>query len=439
LQFFILFMMNSVCISKSKSKLQGTVRLPPSKSHTLRSILFASLAYGASKITNVLSSPDTEAMISACRILGAEITVENGMTIRGRGGNLALCDHLIDAQNSGQVLRFIAACGALSSDYLYITGDASIKTKRPVMPLCDGIHQLGGLAIACGNDNHAPIIVKGPIKSGNVIIDGADSQPVSALLIVASQLEGETRITVQNMGERPWLLLTLDWLKRLGVSCGCEGENVFIVEGKKEIQGFTYKVPGDLSSLAFFLVAALICESDIVIEDVDFDDVQGDKVIIEILEAMNARFDKDIKNKKIAVRGPQELIGIDIDVNNCVDALPILAVCGSFASGKTRLYNGAICRHKESDRIHAMCTELSKMGAHIVEKSDGLIIEKSSLSGGELFSWQDHRVALALSVAALSASTPSTILEANCIQKSYPSFFADCKMLGAFVENAHSF
>lgn len=408
-----------------KSRLFGKVALCPSKSHTLRAILFASLASGTSIIHNMLDSPDTEAMIAACKVLGATIEKE---TVIGRGDNRRLMTASVDAQNSGIVLRFIAACAALSDQPLHITGDASIRSRRVVQPLIEGLRQLG--AIASSTNGFAPITVCGPVTSGKVLIDGMDSQPVSALLIASSLLSGTTEIEVQNLGERPWLMLTVDWLKRLGVQIVCE-QSRFLVTGQKSFAPFTYAVPGDLSTLGFLLVAALICESDLTIENVDLDDVQGDKIIIDILRRMGATF--SIQDKAIHVKGPQELEGCDIDVNDCVDALPILAVCALFAKNKTRLYNGHICRHKESDRIQAMAKELHKMGACISELDDGLCIENSVLTGTSVSSHSDHRVALSLSVAAMQAKGKSVVHNVQCVKKSYPRFLEDMKNVGVCI------
>lgn len=415
----------------NKSSLFGTISLPPSKSHTLRALLFATLADGVSEITNQLDSPDTDAMIKACHVLGGAVL---GNRVIGRGGDRTLHGKEIDAQNSGQVLRFVAACAALSDTSLTITGDHSLQTRRPVAPLLHGLQQLGGYAASVNNTDFAPIIVKGPIEAGIVRIDGRDSQPVSALLIASAMLIGTTRIEVIDLGERPWIMLTLDWLKRMGVQVTVTRQDHFIVEGVESFAPFTYHVPGDLSSVSFLLVAALLTESDLLIENVDLQDIQGDKVIVTILQKMGAVFTIDHGNKTIRVKGPQELIGCDIDVNECIDALPILAVCGSHAVGKTRLYNGAIARCKESDRIKAIVSGLSLMGASIVEEPDGLTVSQKALCSAHVNSFFDHRIALALSVAAFSAKGETTICNTECVKKSYPGFVDEMQQLGGRIK-----
>jgi len=412
-------------VTLQKRSYHKTFTLPPSKSHTLRAILFASLAEGVSTIDNVLDSPDTFAMIRACSGLGAQIVEKNGFEITGRAGSCRLQTERIDAQNSGQVLRFVAAVCALSNEYVLITGDHSIRRRRVIKPLLDGLCSLGAFAVSCGNNNLAPIIVRGPIKPGHVVIDGSDSQPVSALLIAASQLSGTTCIEVENIGEKPWLALTFDWLKRMQVHVTCENENRFFVTGKPIFSSFCYKVASDLSALMYPVALGLCTDSFITIEDVDVEDVQGDKEVLTLFEKMGAKFSYDYQGKRLSIQGPQELTGIDIDVNSCVDALPLLAVMGCWARGKMRLYNGAICRYKESDRIAAITGELRKMGAKIIEHDDGLTVHHSTLSGTTVFSQYDHRIALSLAVASHFAKGSTTITHTQCVQKSYPTFFED--------------
>ena len=163
------------------SRLQGGITIPPSKSHTLRAILFATMAHGQSVIRNYLPSPDTQAMLRACTLLGAKFEVEKeSLRIDGVGGLPSTPADVIDAGNSGQVLRFVAAVAALTSGYTVLTGDESIRTLRPVQPLLEGLSGLGVLAVSTQGNGSAPIIVKGPMLGGMTRLDGADSQPVSA-------------------------------------------------------------------------------------------------------------------------------------------------------------------------------------------------------------------------------------------------------------------
>lgn len=415
-------------VSLAKSKLKGTLTLPPSKSHTLRACLFASMAEGVSTIENYLHSPDTTAMISALRQMGAKIEQHDEKLVI-EGGLKASGPIFIDAQNSGQVLRFVGAVATHLGVPVHITGDHSLQTRRPCVPLIDGLCQLG--AKASHTNGHAPITVQGPIYPGKVRLHGQDSQPVSALMIAASLLPGATEIEVLEAGEKPWLQLTLSWLKRMQVDFEEKPGDRFVVYGRRQLKNFSYRVPGDLSTLAFPLTIALLTESDLVIQGVELQDEQGDKVLVTILQKMGATF--ELLPHAIRVQGPQTLEGIEIDVNDCIDALPILAVVGAFAKGKTRLFNGAIARKKESDRISAIAQELEKLGANIVQAPCGLTISQSELSGAHLFAHEDHRIAMALSVAALSCKGNSTLAGATAVKKSYPEFFSELRRLGGQV------
>ncbi|MBI3236338.1 MAG: 3-phosphoshikimate 1-carboxyvinyltransferase, partial [Chlamydiales bacterium] len=200
------------------STLSGSLTIPPSKSHTLRAILFGLMGEGKSQIHNYLLSPDTFAMIDAISQLGAEVEIQKDhLLIEGVSRKLKSAENVIDAGNSGLVLRFIAALAAHLPTYTVITGDHSIRHNRPIQPLLDALKQMGALAEPVHPDQYAPIILRGPIRAGTARLRGEDSQPVSGLLIAACFLEKESEIWVDNPGERPWIDLTLSWLKKLNL------------------------------------------------------------------------------------------------------------------------------------------------------------------------------------------------------------------------------
>jgi 3-phosphoshikimate 1-carboxyvinyltransferase len=415
------------------SKPSGSITIPPSKSHTLRAILFALMADGVSTIQNYLISPDTDAMIKACQALGAEITyTDRTLQIKGVAGSPLPAPDIIQAGNSGLVLRFISALCALLPSYSIITGDHSIKTQRPILPLLEGLNQLGALAEAIGAKGHPPVIIKGPIHPGHLTIDGQDSQPISAILIAASFLKGTTEVHVDNPGERPWIDMTLYWLDKLSIPFARQGYDHFTLHGHAKYKGFDVKIPGDFSSAAFPMAAALITKSHITIHNLDQNEIQGDKKIIDIFQSMGASIQWADQNT-LSIDGCQALTGVAIDINDCIDALPILAAVGCYASGSTHIYNGAIARKKESDRISAITKELKKLGAHIEEHHDGLIIKQSNLYGTPLFSHHDHRIAMSLAVAALGAKGNTCIQDAECINKTYKDFAEDFTKIGCGI------
>lgn len=417
------------------STVHGTVAVPPSKSHTLRAVLFAALAKGESDIRNYLHSPDMTAMVHAMRQFGAKIDMsENAMRIQGLNGKLTSAENVIDSGNSGQVLRFVGALAGLSSAYTILTGDHSIRHNRPVKPLLEALSQLGCLAVSSRLDSYAPIIVKGPMKPGHAKLPGEDSQPVSGMLIAASFLPGKTTLEVSNPGEKPWIDLTLFWLKKFGIEIPHQDYARYTIPGHAQIEGFSLAIPGDFSSAAFPIVAALVTNSELTLTNIDMQDCQGDKKLIEVLIRMGAKIDIDDVKKMLIVRKNSTLKGQRIDVNDFIDATPILSVIGCFAEGTTEIVNASIARTKESDRLHAMASELKKMGASIEEKTDGLVISNAPLRGAKVASWHDHRIAMSLSIAALGAKGESRIDGTECIAKTYPSFAHDFRALGASIE-----
>lgn len=459
------YIKNYQIVSAELHSLQGTIFAPPSKSHTLRALLFSSLARGKSIIKNALNSPDTISMILACQELGAQIDVfthDTGtntgraktnstsdlksnisISIIGTGGKINSPKNIIQVGNSGQVLRFITAISALNKDrnnYTVLTGDKSIISNRPMDPLIKSLNDLGAFCVSTRNNGHAPIVVSGGLTPGKTTLQGEDSQPISALLIATSFLNSVTEIEVINPGEKPWIDLTLDWLKRVGIKYENHNYKHYVIYGNANYSGFEYQVPGDFSSLIFPLVAALITKSNITINNVNMQDVQGDKKVIEILKLMGAKIDYDPHALSLIIRSDptSALHGIEMDVNDFIDALPILAVVGCFARGTTKLRNAAIARSKECDRLQAISTELKKMGASITELPDGLIIKESPLRAARVETHHDHRLVMSLAVAALGAQGETIISDIKWVEKSYPSFYNDMQRLGANISIGQS-
>lgn len=417
------------------SKISGELFIPPSKSHTLRAILFAALAKGRSRIEKYLLSPDAQAMIQAARSFGATVEQHNdAIEVMGLGSKVDGASDVIYAGNSGIVLRFASAIGGLAKRPVVITGDHSICYQRPMLPLIQGLRQLGASVESMRGDEMAPLIIKGPLRAGSALIDGQDSQPVSALLIASSFAPGPIHIAVENAGEKPWVALTLYWLDKLGISYAARDFSHYEIKGGASVDGFSYKVPGDLSTVSFPVAAALITNSELVIHNVDMLDPQGDKELIYTLQKMGAQIEIDQDKKMLVVKKGPKLQGIDVDINSFIDAITILATIACYAEGTTTIRNAKIAKTKECDRIKCITQELKKMGADIEATDDGLTIRGKPLIGAELHSHRDHRMAMALAIASLGAKGPSTIDDIECVAKTYPTFFDDFTRLGASLE-----
>jgi len=388
---------------KHTEKLQGTVTAPPSKSYTHRAIIIASLADGKSVISNPLISADTLASINACKAIGAEIEVKNDkIIVDGVRGNPTLPEKIIDVENSGTTLRIMAAVASLCNGKVTLTGDESVQ-ERPMQPL-----------------------LRGDISS----------QFISGLLISAPCMSEDTTIFITTeLRSKPYIDLTLDVMEEFGVKVKLDG-NKFQVRGNQGYRAIDYGIEGDYSSAAFILAAASLLDSKVTVKNLVIESKQGDRKIIDILREMGV--DLKVDRDEIKISGNGGLNGIELDMSNTPDLVPIVAVLGSVAKGKTLIKNVEHLRYKESDRLKAISTELRKMGARIRERRDGLEIEGTNLlKGAKLHGWNDHRIVMALAVAGLIAKGETTIDNAEAIDISFPDFVDTMKRLGSHI-NVHN-
>jgi len=427
--------MQNIIIQKNKAftNFFKPIVVPPSKSQTIRAILFAFLACGKSKIVNPLFSNDTLAMLDICKLLGAKISKEDHcIYIESKG----VKDHslvTLDAKNSGLILRFLPAILSLTKTPFVVTGDASIQNSRPFYPLLEGLCQRGAGCFCLKNHGYAPAFLKGPIFPGIACIDGQDSQPVSAMLIALSQLKGKSELIVKNPGEKLWVDLTLQWLDRFDCKVKKHSSEHFTVYGNGKITPFTYTVCGDFSQSFYPIAIGLICNCEVEVHSLNFSEKQPDKTFISLLEKLGATFKVDKEHNRVTVLKESKLIGCELDIDTCIDAISVLAVLGCFAQGKTTIKNAKIARKKECDRIRATFLELKKMGANIKETEDGLIVYKSDLNGANLFSHNDHRMVFSLSCAAMGAKGKTTINQIECIGKTNTNFFEELQKIGLEV------
>ena len=417
----------------SPSYLSGKAKVAPSKSQTMRAILFASLADGLSTIKNPLISPDTEAMIKACSMMGAKIEKKgNSLLVEGTKGQIQSFKEVIDAKNSGLILRFLAAIATRVSTYSILTGDKSIRFFRHSAPLIEGINHLGGWAISSKGDGKAPLIIRGPLTGKHVKINGADSQNVSSIIIASAIRENHTTtIEVEGPKEKPYLDMTISWLERLQIPFSRRGYDIFKIKGVKTFNSFEYTVPSDLMAASYLVVSAILTNSTISIENIEMKK-SFDTHWIEILKKMGANIILD--ENILHVLPTVQLKGGIFDINDSIDALPLFAVLGCFAKEKVILKNCFIARKKESDRLEAISQELTKMGAKISQTEDSLIIDPSPLKGASLISHSDHRIAMSLSIAAFAANGNSIVEDAHHVEKSFPSFVETLQKLGGQIQ-----
>jgi len=276
-----------------------------------------------------------------------------------------------------------------------------------------------------------PFVVRGPIRGGKTAVNGISSQFVTALLVACPLAENNTEIFVENLHEKPYLEITLDWLQRQGIKYDNKGLDWFNIKGGQRYKAFKRLIPADFSSATFSLCAAVIAGSDVLIKGLDFSDHQGDKEVFTFVEKMGARIRHTGEG---VIVSSDNLKGIEIDMNATPDALPALAVVACFAEGKTSLLNVAQARLKECDRISAIATELKKMNAEVVELEDGLIIRKSALTGTTVCGYDDHRMVMALTIAGMASEGETVVDSAESVNITYPSFVEDMQKLGANIK-----
>ncbi len=413
-----------------RSRLRGAAEIPASKSHTVRAVYLATLASGVSEIRAPLRSRDTLAAVTAGRALGAQIGVgAERWTVEGTGGNLVPPAHPIDVENSGTSLRIGLGVAALGTDWVVFTGDEQVR-RRPNGPLIRSLNDLGARAFSTRGDGAAPIAVRGPLRGGVTEIDCLSSQYLTSLLISCPLAEGDTEIRVGLLNERPYVRLTLFWLDQLGIEYCHRRLAHFYIRGGQSYPPFDRRIPADFSSATFPLAAAAVTRSRITLVGLDMEDPQGDKAVLGMLEAMGCTVTHG--EEGVTIEG-RDLVGQEIDLNDTPDALPALAVVGAFAEGETRLVNVPQARAKETDRIACMREELGKLGIEARELPDGLIIRGGRPRGAAVQSHDDHRVAMALTIAGLAAEGTTTVAGAEAIDVTFPSFVELLQSLGAHL------
>jgi len=448
-------------VSINPCRFSGKVNVPASKSHTIRQLLIASLADGASEIQCPLDSLDTRACVSVCGAFGAEIIeyraadADNsnpqdekgekliGWKISGNNGfkrKIRLQKNL-DVGNSGTTLYLALAVAGLQPEPVEFTGDEQIQ-RRSAAPLLDA---LTGLGVWCESNNGcAPITIKGPCKGGKVSLPCPTSQYLSALLIASPLAPAGvvTEIDVPLLNEKPYIEMTLSYLKAHGIPfqtallpSGKPDFSHFVIPGGSSWKAFSRTVPADFSSAAFPAAAAAITGGPVTLLGLDPDDTQGDKFFLEMLKLMGCKvqWSKNGKNgPSLTVSREGPLRGRTFDLNETPDLLPAAAVTAAYAEGDTALVNVAHARIKETDRIAVMAVELAKLGVNCTERPDGLVIHgKGTLSPPEppvIDGHGDHRIVMAFAAAALGSESPFEITDAESAAVTYPGFL---DLLGA--------
>ncbi len=426
---------------RKSNNLIGKFHVPPAKSHGWRALFLAGLANGKSNIIRPKESKDWFKAIEGMRMFGAKYTKQgDNWLVEGIGRNITQPDNIIDCGNSGPLLRYFGILSAvLSNKYVVITGDESLRHNRLAKPVVDAVNQLGGWGVTTKLDDHAPIIIKGKINGGKCTVDGAESQIVSALLIGCSLCQNDTEIFVTNVGEKPWVELTISWLKKAGIKINNIGNSFehFKIPGGQILKPISNVIiPADWQSIPTVLLAGiLIPGSKIEVVNIDPNDSCPDRLVVPALKKMGA--DIEFTSNSVIAQFSPCLKGIKVDANDFTDQFVPVAIAAAFAEGETVIFNNEIQRHKECNRISAVAESLHRMGVDVIEKKDGLIIKGNGgkdLKGAGINTNKDHRMVMNFTVAGMRAEGKTILSDGESLDKAFNDFNNQLINLGANIK-----
>jgi 3-phosphoshikimate 1-carboxyvinyltransferase len=414
--------------SISKSIINGSVIAPSSKSYTIRALICAALADGRSEIINPLGSDDTEACQDILSKLGVGIEQDDTSWLV-KGGTLHQPDSDLYCRESAATQRFMTAVCSIVPGICRLTAAPSLA-RRPVQPLIQPLRQLG---VNCSYDETgSTITVNGGILKGGLAELPGDisSQYISALLFISPFAEkGMTIRLTTPLESRPYVLMTLDCLKKFGIEVEASNEMREYRTSRQTYKPANYTIEGDWSSASYLLAAGAVA-GEIIIKGLNPESLQADKVILDFLEDMGASV--EINDKSILVR-ESALKAVKVDLTDCIDLLPTMAALAAVSEGTSEFTGIARARIKESDRVSAVKAGLEKAGIKIIEEKDKLVITGGKLVGAVIDSNNDHRIAMAFSLLGLKAGNIE-IENAECVAKTFPEFWDILKRIGGRVK-----
>ncbi len=417
------------------SSLKGKIRLPASKSYSIRAFIIAACG-GQSQVNFSSDCDDAIVAKNTAKALGARIisTKKDCYNIAAKKSKPQLSK--INVKESGTTLRFLLPLASLYGTKAKIIGEGTL-IGRPNKFLNETLRQMGICIEGVGEKESVPITIHGgQIKGGEVAIDGSlSSQFISALLIACANLKEDTTVLIKGkeLVSVDYIEMTTQILGETGIKVKKINDRKYVIKGGQNFKGLkNFTVPSDYGLAAFLLAAAALTESKVVMNGY-FNDkfVQADGHILKFVKKMGVRFNRS--KDAMTMNGPFVLKGGDFSLKDCPDLVPIMAVLAMFAKGTTRLLNIRHARVKESDRISDLRKELLKAGADIEEKEDALVIHPRPVENYKTFTTldphHDHRLAMAFVVLGLKLGV--TIKDIECTHKSYPGFVNDMKTFGA--------
>jgi len=428
--------MQSLEIQPIHHPLNATVRVPGSKSLTNRALLIAALANGTTALTNALFSDDSRYFASALQTLGFDVSLDlanSRMTVNGLGGRIPAANAELFIGNAGTAARFLTAFLTLGNGEYILDGDPRMR-ERPIGDLIAALQSLGAQLGSASTDNlslvtdHSSIcppikIIATGLPGGRTQIAGnISSQFLSALLMVApyAQFPVEIEVTTE-LNSKPYVDMTLSIMRDFGVNIQREGYQSFYIPLTNYESRITYSIESDASAASYFFAAPAICGGTVSVENISRKSVQGDIAFLDVLKQMGCSVTE--KDNVVDVAGSKELQGVDVDMRDISDTAQTLAAIAPFASTPTRIRGIASARVKETDRVHATCTELARLGVRVDEHRDGMTIYPcENFRPATIQTYNDHRMAMAFSLIGLRVPG-ITIENPGCVSKTFPNFF----------------
>lgn len=405
-----------------KSSVSGTLRPPSSKSYTQRAMAAALLCEGETHLNNIDLCDDTRNAMKVIEALGAVIKPVGESEYIIKGGLNPLSD-IINAGESGLATRLFTPISALCDKEITITGTGTML-DRPIGMMIEPLRNLGA---AVKSDGLLPITVRGPLTGGETIVDAqVSSQFLTGLLMSLPLVREDSTLHIEQPNSIPYIAMTIELASKFGIHIEHNNFREFFIHGGQHYRSpNALHIESDWSSAAFMLVAGAIA-GEVTATDMNTTSIQADLHITQALTKAGAVV--ITTPKEITVR-KRELNGFECDATHCPDLFPILAILGAACEGTTRIKGVNRLKHKESNRAEAILKEFTTLGMDVSFSDDIMIVHNSKLGGGTIDSHGDHRIAMAATIAALTASAPIKIRGAETANKSYPRFWDDLASL----------
>ena len=424
---------------KAVRPLRGEISVPGDKSISHRAVMFGAISEGTTEVTNFLQGADCLSTISCFRSMGIEIeNTPERILVHGKGlHGLSAPSAVLDCGNSGTTTRLISGILAGQNFSSTLTGDASIQ-KRPMGRIINPLTQMGASIRSIPENGCAPLAINGhPLHAISYLSPVASAQVKSCVLLAGLYADGKTSVTEPALSRNHTELM----LKFFGADVASEGLTASVLPDP-DLHGNLVRVPGDISSAAYFIAAALIVPgSEVLLKNVGINPTRDG--MLRVCRAMGA--DITLLNEQnsggepvadLLVRYTPSLSGTVIEgelIPTLIDEIPIIAVLAATANGTTVIRNAEELKVKESNRLDIMVNELTAMGVSLEGTDDGMIIEGGKpFHGAQIDSRLDHRIAMSFAIASLAAETPTEILRAGCVDISYPTFYQDLTRLQAY-------